>query len=92
MGRPPSPQVKDMFKYVMRKSHAIMGTSHGVAPKVNIGESTCITFGATPWLGARLGDLPISYPMKIQGKNMRSFIRRNTTSLDVAFKTQTMRV
>ena len=58
----------------MSRFHGIMGRFPGVAPKVNIGESTKITFRAT------LGDLLIAYPMKIQiTKIMRSFTRRTTT-------------
>ena len=55
MGRPPSPQLKDILKCIVSKYYRTMGRSPNVFPKLNIGEFTNITFGAT------LGDLFISH-------------------------------
>ena len=76
MWRPPGPHVKDMLKFSVSRSHDNMGRYPDVAPKVNIGEYTNITFKVTP------GDLRIAQPMKIQKNNFtRSFTSRKTTSL-----------
>jgi hypothetical protein len=58
-----------------------MGRSPSVAPKVNIGETLNITFGATT------RHLPISQPMKIEiNESTRSFTIRKTTLLIVALR------